>query len=365
VGITGSARCAAENAGIIARADIALIFAAGTTACAYRSFIVFMKTIAIGDAFHEEGNLNTACFLLPPFQGEIKPPAMRVFVDLICMYGVMVETAARKPIGIFDSGVGGLTVVKEVCKNLPHENIIYLGDTARVPYGTRSAQTVQKYAVSNTDFLLTQNIKLLVIACNTASAVAYEKLKGMYRLPIIDVVGPGARAAVAASPTKRIGIIGTDGTILSGAYQKEITRLEPESRIVTQACPLFVPLAEAGWCEKGDEVVLLTARRYLAPLMNSGIDTLVLGCTHYPLLKNAIREVMGPGIRLIDSAEETAKAILKKLDAAGLRNLSETGPDHRFMVSDIPHQFREVGERFLGFRLDSLSQVDLEAMASS
>jgi len=284
---------------------------------------------------------------------------MRVFVDLICMYGVMVETAARKPIGIFDSGVGGLTVVKEVCKNLPHENIIYLGDTARVPYGTRSAQTVQKYAVSNTDFLLTQNIKLLVIACNTASAVAYEKLKGMYRLPIIDVVGPGARAAVAASPTKRIGIIGTDGTILSGAYQKEITRLEPESRIVTQACPLFVPLAEAGWCEKGDEVVLLTARRYLAPLMNSGIDTLVLGCTHYPLLKNAIREVMGPGIRLIDSAEETACDVMQMLERQHILNDDACPGTSTFYVTDIPHRFAETGSRFLGRELSDVSVVDI------
>jgi glutamate racemase len=263
----------------------------------------------------------------------------------------MVETAARKPIGIFDSGVGGLTVVKEVCKKLPHENIIYLGDTARVPYGTRSAQTVQKYAISNTDFLLTQDIKLLVIACNTASAVACETLKGAYGLPIIDVVGPGARAAVAA--TKRIGIIGTDGTILSGAYQKEIARLEPACRIVTQACPLFVPLAEAGWCEKDDEVVLLTARRYLAPLMHSGIDTLVLGCTHYPILKGAIRAVMGPGIRLIDSAEETA------CDVMHIRNDDARSGVSTFYVTDIPHRFAETGSRFLGRELSDVSVVDI------
>jgi glutamate racemase len=271
----------------------------------------------------------------------------------------MVETAARKPIGIFDSGVGGLTVVKEVCKKLPHENIIYLGDTARVPYGTRSARTVQKYAVSNTDFLLTQDIKLLVIACNTASAVACETLKDAYGLPIIDVVGPGARAAVAASPAKCIGIIGTDGTILSGAYQKEILRLEPACRIVTQACPLFVPLAEAGWCEKDDEVVLLTARRYLEPLMHSGIDTLVLGCTHYPILKDAIRAVMGPDIMLIDSAEETACDVMLMLDRQHILNHGTAPGTSAFYVTDIPHRFAETGSRFLGRELSDVSVVDI------
>ncbi len=271
----------------------------------------------------------------------------------------MVETAARKPIGIFDSGVGGLTVVKEVCKKLPHENIIYLGDTARVPYGARSAQTVQKYAISNTDFLLTQDIKLLVIACNTASAVAFETLKHKYGLPIIDVVGPGARAAVAASRTMRIGIIGTDGTILSGAYQKEIQRREPASTIFTQACPLFVPLAEAGWYEQDDEVVMLTAQRYLGPLMKSGIDTLVLGCTHYPILKDAIQAVMGPGVRLIDSAEETACDVMQMLDREHILNDAAVPGTSTFFVTDIPHRFAETGSRFLGRELSDVSVIDI------
>ncbi|MCX5901764.1 MAG: glutamate racemase [Proteobacteria bacterium] len=271
----------------------------------------------------------------------------------------MVETAARKPIGIFDSGVGGLTVVKEICKKLPHENIIYLGDTARVPYGTRSAQTVQKYAIANTDFLLKQDIKLLVIACNTASAVATETLRDKYGLPIIDVVGHGARAAVAASRTKRIGIIGTDGTILSGAYQKEIKRREPASTIFTQACPLFVPLAEAGWCAQDDEVVLLTARRYLEPLVKSGIDTLVLGCTHYPILKDAIQAVMGPGIRLIDSAEETACDVMQMLGRLHIMNDTAGSGTGTFYVTDIPHRFAETGSRFLGRDLSDVSVVDI------
>ena len=269
------------------------------------------------------------------------------------------KTTARKPIGIFDSGVGGLTVVKEVCKKLPHENIIYLGDTARVPYGTRSAQTVQKYAISNTDFLLTQDIKLLVIACNTASAVATDTLKATYALPIIDVVAPGARAAVAASRTRRIGIIGTDGTILSGAYQKEIKRLESGSIIFTQACPLFVPLAETGWCAQDDEVVMLTARRYLEPLMKSGIDTLVLGCTHYPILKDAIQSVMGPGVRLIDSAEETACDVKRMLDRLHILNDAAAPGTSTFFVTDIPHRFAETGSRFLGRELLDVAVVDI------
>jgi glutamate racemase len=271
----------------------------------------------------------------------------------------MVETASRKAIGVFDSGVGGLTVVKEIRTKLPHENIIYLGDTARVPYGTRSAQTVQRYAISNTDFLLTKDIKLLVIACNTASAVATGTLQDKYEIPIIDVIRPGARAAVAASRTKRIGIIGTDGTIASGAYQKEIGRLDPGCEIFVQPCPLFVPLAENGWCGSDDEVVLLTARRYLAGLMQANIDTLVLGCTHYPLLKGAIQAVMGPAVTFIDSAEETAGDVFDVLSMRGILNAGNGPPASTFFVTDIPHRFIETGSRFLGRELENVSVVDI------
>jgi len=270
-----------------------------------------------------------------------------------------VETASSKAIGVFDSGVGGLTVVKEICKKLPHEHIIYLGDTARVPYGTRSAQTVQRYSISNTDFLLTKDIKLLVIACNTASAVATGTLQGKYEIPIIDVVRPGARAAVAASRTRRIGIIGTDGTISSGAYQTEIERLDPGSVIFVQPCPLFVPLAENGWCSRDDEVVLLTARRYLSGLIAAHIDTLVLGCTHYPLLKDAIQTVMGPTVKLIDSAEETAGDVLRMLKMRGIMNPESRAGASTFFVTDIPHRFAETGSRFLGRELENVSVVDI------
>ncbi len=269
------------------------------------------------------------------------------------------DTASSKAIGVFDSGVGGLTVVKEICKKLPHEHIIYLGDTARVPYGTRSAHTVQRYAISNTDFLLKQDIKLLVIACNTASAVATGTLQDKYDIPIIDVIRPGARAAVASTRSRRIGIIGTEGTITSGAYQKEIGLLDPECRIFAQSCPLFVPLAENGWCGRDDEVVALTARRYLATLIQSRVDTLVLGCTHYPLLREAIQSVMGPDVAIIDSAEETARDVFDMLAGNNILNPEQGAAECAFFVTDIPHRFSETGSRFFGRELESVSVVDI------
>ncbi|MEI6125333.1 MAG: glutamate racemase [Pseudomonadota bacterium] len=269
------------------------------------------------------------------------------------------EHINNKPIGIFDSGVGGLTVFKEIRKKLPGENILYLGDTARVPYGIRSAQTVIKYSIANTDFLLKQSIKLLVIACNTASAVATDTLKSKYTIPIVDVVGPGARRAVAITKNKRIGIIGTEGTIRSTAYEKEIKRLQPDAVTFTQSCPLFVPLAEEGWCDKNDEVVLIIAERYLKRLKTCGIDTLVLGCTHYPLLKEAIQEVVGRHITLIDSAEETAHEVARMLTSGTILNTGEkTGLD-LFCLTDIPHRFTETGKLFLGREVANVSVVDL------
>jgi len=263
------------------------------------------------------------------------------------------------PIGMFDSGIGGLTVLKEVQKHLPGENIIYLGDTARVPYGTRSSQTVLKYSLTNTDFLLQQNIKLLVIACNTASAVATYKLREKYRIPIVDVVAPGARAAVKATDNGKIGIIGTEGTINSSAYQQEIRRLNKDVAIYTQPCPLFVPLAEEGWCDEQDEIVLSIALRYLAPLKKFTIDTLVLGCTHYPLLKGAIQSVMGGDIKLIDSAEETALEVLNVLQTENIKNNGSGQGDNTFYLTDAPHRFTETGRLFLGKELDNVTLIDI------
>jgi glutamate racemase len=265
----------------------------------------------------------------------------------------------KEAIGIFDSGIGGLTVFKEVKKNLPNENIIYLGDTARVPYGIRSAETVIKYSIANTDFLLKQNIKILIIACNTASAVATSTLRKKYTIPIVDVVGPGASKAVTITRNKKIGIIGTEGTIKSAAYQKEISRLDPNCETFSQSCPLFVPLAEEGWCNRDDEVVILTAQRYLEPLRDFEIDTLVLGCTHYPLLKGAIQKIMGDQINLIDSAEEIARVVMKMLKQKNEYNNIEGEAKCLFYLTDIPYRFTETGKRFLGQELTNVTVIDI------
>jgi glutamate racemase len=265
----------------------------------------------------------------------------------------------EKPIGIFDSGIGGLTVLKEVRKNLPKEKLIYLGDTARVPYGIRSAQTVIKYSIANTDFLLKQNIKLLIIACNTASAVAINVLREKCTIPIVDVVEPGAREAVSKTRNRKVGIIGTEGTINSGAYQREIRRLDPDIETFTQPCPLFVPLAEEGWCSQNDEVVLLTAKRYLEPLKAFDIDTLVLGCTHYPLLKSAIQKIMGDQTNLIDSAEETALEVMQILSKNNIHNNGNSEGVSLFYLTDIPHRFNETVKLFLGEEFANANLIDI------
>jgi len=261
-------------------------------------------------------------------------------------------------IGIFDSGVGGLTVLREIFRVLPQEDTIYFGDTARVPYGTKSPETVVRYSNEITSFLVKRDIKLLVVACNTASAVALNGLKRQFPIPVVGVIEPGARRAVEVSRSGRIGVIGTAGTIKSSAYTRAIKRLNPEAEVLTRSCPLFVPLAEEGWTD--NEVARLTARNYLLELKDSGVDTLVLGCTHYPLLKAIIAETMGPDVTLVDSAEETARTVAgilakKKL----LRPAAEKG-NHHYFVSDIPAGFIRVGNRFLGGRLGDVYQVDLD-----
>lgn len=269
------------------------------------------------------------------------------------------EQLQRQAIGIFDSGIGGLTVLKEVRKCLSKENIIYLGDTARVPYGIRSSQTVIKYSIANTDFLLKQNIKFLIIACNTASAVATTALRKKYSIPIVDVVTPGAKRAIGVTRNKRIGIIGTEGTIKSGAYQKEIKLLNPQCETFARSCPLFVPLAEEGWCSHEDDVVLLVARRYLEIFKRYDIDTLVLGCTHYPLLKDAIQRVMGPEINLIDSAEAIALEVQQMLNKENTQNHSDSVGTSIFYLTDISHRFAETGKRFLGEDINNIKLIDI------
>jgi len=264
----------------------------------------------------------------------------------------------ERAIGIFDSGVGGLTVLRELRRQLPHEELVYLGDTARVPYGTKSPQTVGRYAREAARFLVGQRVKLLVIACNTASAVALDDLAAVHRLPVVGVIEPGARKALEITRTGRIGVIGTEGTIRSRAYERALRSLDPEVAVYATPCPLFVPLAEEGWAEH--PVARLTAAEYLAPLLRQGIDTLVLGCTHYPLLKHTLQEVVGPHVELVDSAAETAKTVASLLAAQGMEHHGSLPAAPRFFVTDVAERFERVGGAFLGAALTGVTTVDLD-----
>lgn len=263
-----------------------------------------------------------------------------------------------KAIGIFDSGVGGLTVLNEIVKALPHEDTAYLGDTARIPYGTKSPETVTRYAQQITSFLVRREIKLLVVACNTASAVSLEVLKSKFPIPIVGVIEPGARRAAAATKNGRVGVIGTEGTIRSNAYVRAIKMINPAIEVVSRACPLFVPLAEEGWVD--NEVARLAAWMYLHELREEGVDTLVLGCTHYPLLKGIISEVMGDGVVLVDSGEETARTIVGLLRVRGMLRFSSEKGSHHYFVTDVPTGFIKVANRFLVERLENVYQVSVE-----
>jgi glutamate racemase len=260
-----------------------------------------------------------------------------------------------RPIGVFDSGIGGLTVVRALTHHLPHENIIYFGDTARVPYGPKSAQVVREYAAQDTDVLLQHNVKMIVIACNTVSAVALDVVQKRAKVPVTGVIIPGAQAATRATAKKRVGIIGTVGTVSSNAYTNAIRQIDPGIQVFGQACPLFVPLAEEGWTNH--KATGLIAKEYLFPLTLEKIDTLILGCTHYPLLKGVIGEVLHNAVTLIDSGEATADAVRILLDDQNLRNTSKLKPNLQFFVSDVPHKFTEVGERFLGQKLGRVHRV--------
>ncbi len=264
-----------------------------------------------------------------------------------------------RAIGVFDSGIGGLTVMAEILRALPDEKVIYFGDTARLPYGTKSRDTVRKFARQIVRFLQHFPIKMIVVACNTVSAEALRVLQEENALPIIGVVEPGAKAGVAATACKRIGVIGTTGTIKSGAYQKAILRLRPEMEVFARDCPLFVPLVEEGWTS--DPITVEVARRYLAGLADKGIDTLILGCTHYPLIKPVLQHVMGDTVRLVDSATETAHEIAATLAHSGLQAATTARPPtHQFFVSDFSAHFKHIGERCLGQPLGEVLQIDLD-----
>lgn len=256
-------------------------------------------------------------------------------------------------IGVFDSGFGGLTVQRAILAALPGVDTVYLGDTARLPYGTKSAATVTQYALRNARLLARHGIDVLVVACNTASAVALPALRAELSIPVLGVVEPGAAVAVGATRTGRIGVIGTQGTVASGAYQAAIRRARPDAAVVARACPLFVPLVEEGWTDAGDEVVRGVVRRYLAPFRGDEVDTLVLGCTHYPLLRAAIAAELA-GVRLVDSAEAVAEEVKGRFPGAS----AGTGA-HRFLVTDSPEKFLAVAGLFLGRKVETAEHVDV------
>jgi glutamate racemase len=263
-------------------------------------------------------------------------------------------------LGVFDSGLGGLTVVRELRRMLPHEDIIYLGDTARVPYGTRAPATVVRYASSCARWLVARNVKAIVIACNTVSAVAPERLRAELDLPVLGVIEPGARAAVAATKTGRVGVLATAATTASGAYAHAVATISTRCEVFSQAAPLLVPLAEEGWTE--GEVPRLAARRYLQPLASAKVDVVVLGCTHYPLLRDVItreaRELLGD-VAIVDSANAVAEDAHAFLHARGLENTSADKGRLSLAVTDLPKSFADMARRFLGEDTHSVEQVDL------
>ena len=255
-----------------------------------------------------------------------------------------------RSIGVFDSGIGGLTVAKALQELLPNERIFYLGDTARVPYGNKSADTVERYSIELASMLIRENAKVIVVACNTVSSVAIPKLRTHVSVPVIGVIEPGAQAAVTTTRNRHIGVIGTRATIRSGAYENALRALNVHVRVSSQACPLFVPLIEEGLLN--DALTDQTIKRYLDPMIAGGIDTLVLGCTHYPLMKTVIGNVVGRDVRLIDSAHETAREAAEVLRTNSLENTTPNGARYRFIASDAPDTFLSLGQRFLGSAID-------------
>ena len=266
------------------------------------------------------------------------------------------------PIGIFDSGVGGLTVAREVFRLLPAEDVVYFGDVGRTPYGGRSKEIITQFTAQDVAFLMEHKVKFIICACNSASSVALDEVAQNYKIKMIGVIRPGAEAAVKRTRSGRIGVIGTNATINSNAYARIIHEINPELKVFSLACPLFVPLAEEGYIDK--EATILIARDYLRTMHDVEIDTLILGCTHYPLLKNVIGEVMGDGVTLIDSGEETARVAYNLLAEDNLLNSGASQSpaqqgSHKYFVSDIPEKFSQVATRFLGTMLEQVTRVNV------
>ena len=265
----------------------------------------------------------------------------------------------RRSLGVFDSGLGGLTVVKEIKKRLPNESIVYLGDTARVPYGTRSKETVTKFSLQDAHFLTGQKVKCIVIACNTASALAFKEVRRRLTIPVFDVVSVGAKMAVEITKNKKIGVIGTRGTVASQAYQKAIRKQNPKILVHEKACPLFVPLIEEG--EIRGKVIEMLASKYLNPLKNDKIDTLILGCTHYPIIEDIIQAKIGKRVALVNSGEEIAKVLLSFLREKKLEAPKNLNPVREYYVTDLTKRFIDIANMFLGENISgSIKKINLE-----
>ena len=264
----------------------------------------------------------------------------------------------NRPIGVFDSGLGGLTVLKEIMELIPTESAVYFGDCGRAPYGTKSKEMVIKYTFQDIRFLLNQDIKMMVIACNTMSACSLELVKHDFNIPVIEVVQPGSSCAVRETRNKRVGVIGTAATISSGVYEKTINKMDDSIKIFSKACPLFVNLVEEGWWD--NDIALRIAEEYLTPLKQENIDTLVLGCTHYPLLENVIRKVLGDDVRLISSALEVAKVVKDVLSKNDLQRDGSVKPVYRYYTSDSVEKFETLGSAILGKKINSAERVEID-----
>ena len=274
---------------------------------------------------------------------------------------IIEETHSSAPIGVFDSGVGGLTVAREIMRNLPDERIVYFGDTARVPYGSKSQETVIRYSRQIVRFLQTQHVKAIVIACNTASALALDAIEGELDIPILGVLRPGAKVAAETTKNKRVGVIATESTIRSGMYGRYIKAHDPEITVYGKACPLFVPLVEEGWLK--DPVTEEVARRYLKELLEKDIDSLILGCTHYPLIRSLMRKIVGDKVQLVNPAYETALELGRLLTREGLANDGDTdcaGEKYQFFVSDAAEKFAEFANSILPYDVKKTRKINIE-----
>lgn len=263
--------------------------------------------------------------------------------------------ADQRAIGVFDSGLGGLTVVRELIRQMPHENIVYFGDTARVPYGTKSRESIIQFSKENTKALLKHKVKMVVVACNSSSSHALPSLKSKFRLPIVGVIHPGAQGAAEATRNNRIGVVATQATVKSDAYRKAIKKYRPRAKVYSQACSLFVPLAEEGWFNK--KVTLEIAREYLKPLRKSKVDTLILGCTHYPLLKKTVKKAIGSKVTLIDSAEVVAREVKQQLKERKQLRKSTAKGKYKFLITDRPQEFKKIAKNFLGCNMKTVTKV--------